>query len=1137
MSFYSRTLRHLGAALALINLGAVSHIAVAGDKTWDNGSTDGLWNTSSLNWTGTAWNNGAGDGAIFGVLTPGTINVPGVINVNSIDFQGGGYTLNGTGPLNFVNGTSTLTTGVINVTSGTAQINVPLTSTQTAIQKIGAGTLELSAPVNIGASFSFNGVQSANIIIGPAPSGQSPAGGTIRLLNSSVLPSTASVAIGAGGFLDIGSNNVTLGQLFYQNQYISGGSTWPSNGVIGTGTLRVLGDIIVMGVFGGNFSNTIATPLDMGGGTQVFRVGRGTSFPFPSAAGLVVSGIVSNGSLMSTVSYNQNGVYDNVSGMALLANNTYAGSTTFNLGGSVVTGTNASTSLKVVNGILSIQGASGSYGSVTSIKVYAGGNLTLDNNAQFGDGTNVGIPTVAAGNNGNRIPDNVAIELRDSTLTYRGLSNVASSETYGGLNVTGGFNTLTIAPTGTGTATFTGAGDLTMNSRAMMQISAASTVLGTTGFVKFTGNVPAAVGGIIPRIVSTSDFVFYDATNGFTPLPSGSYSSTFAAGTNVTRSAAGSVGTLSINALRSTASNITTINAGSTLNVATGMIFSSSGTNTIASGGAGATLDFGSTPGAFFGTNTVQTAVTGSQGLLNTGTMILSGDLSGLSGAISHLGTGTLTFSTNSFTGAVENRRGSIAFSGITTFSNSTGITLGVSANDSDLMPALPSLSISGLGANGIFSVPIIVDNGGTSAGGLPLNRQSFVAALNPLSNNTGSQTVSSNITLNSNLNFQGGGGGGAGATTFGGNITGNGILIIPNGRATFSGSYTNTGGMIIGTGGNTAIITLSGTGGSGPWILNGGSTSTTSLAYTTQANLGTGTITVQNSVGNNAFTVNNLGNSTINNTVNLNGDVFSSVQTGITATWAGTLNGSGTLTKTNPGTLTLSNNNNTHTGPVTVNGGTLAVNGNLPSSASGVTVNNGGTLGGAGTITRTVTVNSGGSLAPGNSPGNLTVDGNVTLAAGSSFKVEANGTNPGVTHDVLTIAGVARTFTITNAVLSPTTTSSILLNTDTMFIGVLNDAASSIVGTFNGIAQDGLVTVVGIGSGTTWTAQVSYIGDVGSAALTGGNDIVLYNFTAVPEPTTIALMGLVGAGAAGGWYYRRRRAQKALKVDFGRRR
>jgi hypothetical protein len=118
--------------------------ATAGDVTWDNGSTDFLWNTSSLNWTGAAWNNAAGNGAVFGATGVGAINLPGPINVNSLNFTVDGYSLTGSGPLNFVPGTSTQTSGVVNVpTSCSATINPTINST-VAFQKIGSGTLSLN---------------------------------------------------------------------------------------------------------------------------------------------------------------------------------------------------------------------------------------------------------------------------------------------------------------------------------------------------------------------------------------------------------------------------------------------------------------------------------------------------------------------------------------------------------------------------------------------------------------------------------------------------------------------------------------------------------------------------------------------------------------------------------------------------------------------------------------------------------------------------------------------------------------------------------------------------------------------------------------------------------------------------------
>src|SRR5688572_4863713 len=73
----------------------------AADVSWDNGSGNFAWDTTSLNWAGAAWNNAAGDGAVFGPAGAGAIDLPGPINVNSMNFTAGGYTLNGSGPFTF----------------------------------------------------------------------------------------------------------------------------------------------------------------------------------------------------------------------------------------------------------------------------------------------------------------------------------------------------------------------------------------------------------------------------------------------------------------------------------------------------------------------------------------------------------------------------------------------------------------------------------------------------------------------------------------------------------------------------------------------------------------------------------------------------------------------------------------------------------------------------------------------------------------------------------------------------------------------------------------------------------------------------------------------------------------------------
>ena len=74
-----------------------------------------------------------------------------------------------------------------------------------------------------------------------------------------------------------------------------------------------------------------------------------------------------------------------------------------------------------------------------------------------------------------------------------------------------------------------------------------------------------------------------------------------------------------------------------------------------------------------------------------------------------------------------------------------------------------------------------------------------------------------------------------------------------------------------------------------------------------------------------------------------------------------------------------------------TISGGVLSVNGAMPSST--IAVNNGGTLGGNGTVGNT-TINAGGTLAPGNSIGLLTVQGSLVFTAASSYMVEVSPAN-----------------------------------------------------------------------------------------------------------------------------------------------
>ena len=131
------------------------------------------------------------------------------------------------------------------------------------------------------------------------------------------------------------------------------------------------------------------------------------------------------------------------------------------------------------------------------------------------------------------------------------------------------------------------------------------------------------------------------------------------------------------------------------------------------------------------------------------------------------------------------------------------------------------------------------------------------------------------------------------------------------------------------------------------------------------------------------------------------------------TGTIAGPIVGAGAMIKRGDGELILSSAANTFTGNVSVAGGKFTVNGAIATSANPITVTATGTLGGSGTINRTV--NSPGTIAPGSGTGTLTATAATitgTLAVeidGSSadkLAVTGNLDITGATLDVSLLGG-----------------------------------------------------------------------------------------------------------------------------------
>jgi len=189
-------------------------------------------------------------------------------------------------------------------------------------------------------------------------------------------------------------------------------------------------------------------------------------------------------------------------------------------------------------------------------------------------------------------------------------------------------------------------------------------------------------------------------------------------------------------------------------------------------------------------------------------------------------------------------------------------------------------------------------------------------------------------------------------------------ILTAAN---TYTGGTTVSAGMLqLGTGGSlapTGALTVNG----GTFDLNGNNQTVGALS-------GTGGILA---LGNGALTTDSASNTTL----------------------ASAITGTGSLAKQGLGTLNLTGTN-TYTGPTSVTAGTLAVNGSLTSN---VTVGAAGTLGGNGTITGLVTNN--GIIAPGNSIGTLTINGNFVQNAGTIYQVQVN---PAGQSDRINTSGTA---------------------------------------------------------------------------------------------------------------------------------
>jgi len=214
----------------------------------------------------------------------------------------------------------------------------------------------------------------------------------------------------------------------------------------------------------------------------------------------------------------------------------------------------------------------------------------------------------------------------------------------------------------------------------------------------------------------------------------------------------------------------------------------------------------------------------------------------------------------------------------------------------------------------------------------------------------------------------------------------------------------------------------------------------------------------------------------------------------------SGVISGTGSsgLAKTGAGTLVLSGTNS-YQGTTLVSAGTLIIDGDQSTATGNVNVEASAILGGSGTIGGALNIS--GTLAPGSSAAQLTVNNNVAFANSSAFAVEINGATVGTQYDQLRIGASGGPF---NTTLGSNVTLTLSLGfaptTGQIFTLVDNQTAGTWAGGFANLTPGGNISAMF--SGTTYQFQANNFGAGGI------NDLVL---TVVPEPATSLLLAVAG--------------------------
>lgn len=1016
-----------GTLVALNGFSTNRDIIFTGDGTYNANITE-TW-SGILSGTGrfTKEGNGGnltltGTNTYSGITELGTASTISVSNsrnlgdesaTNDIEFNGGrirylasfdmsrDIALTGAGALN-TNGFNTELSGVISGTGrlikeGAGTLTLTQTNTLSGVMQINDGTLAVSASDQLGDESGTNYLQLGG-------------GGQLKYL--AAFDTTRGVEFGGGnGVIDTNGFDVT----------ISGSNG--GHGVFvktGSGTLTL-----------GAGSSNHAGAISINGGTLAIsaagNLGNTSGITFDGGALEITGALTTN----KNMTFTQDGEID------IGANNVTLSGTLSGAGDLVKDGA----------GTLTVSGTNTYTGDTT---ISAGKLIATNASAIQGDISNSGILEFDMAGNG----------------TYTG--NISGS----GELIKEGAGTLTLNPSNSSYTGMTRINDGTLSISASSNLGDGS----STNDIEFDGGALLVTNGVSTNrdVILTGDGAIDSQNNNVTL--SGVISGTG----RLTKSGNGSVLTLSGT---NTYSGVTQLNIGAVVSVGA--------SNNL--GDESATNDIDFQGGIIRYTSSFDMsrdiAVTGN-GTINTNGFDteLSGVISG-TGHFNKTGAGTLTLTnTNTYSGHTEVGGGILAVSASDQIGDASGtneIWVGnggtfkyLTAFNTSRRVNLAASTASNFDTNG-FDVTLSGDIGGggiltkVGAGTLILSGTSSnyysgtsindgilsISAASNLGNTTGitfdggALEITGALTTNKNMIFTQDGeiDIGANNVTLSGTLSGAGDLVKDgSGTLTVSGTNTYTGDTTISAG----RLIVNNTAGIHGAVDNAGILEFNIAGNGTYAGAisGAGSF-VKDGAGNLTFTGSNLytGGTTIEDgaiigtTSTLTGDfdlsggdlVFNQNTNGV---FSGLLTGSDSLIKNGTGNISLTGSNAAFAGSADVNAGILSVNSNY----SGTTANvaSGGTLGGNGTLGSAVID---GKLAPGNSIGTITVNGNVDFNTGSIYEVEISPTQ----SDKLVSTGVV---TIHNGA-----SVNILAGAGTYTNGFVYNiiTSGSLVGTFDTLTED----------------------------------------------------------------------------------